>query len=343
MDRVKEFLGERLRGRAVPEDLRRLVEMQLDGELDRTELLFRDIRVLGPGEVHPLEEPAAPLPGDQYAAETRANGAAISGVLAHVAVVVNGIDANLWGYWLHPDEPADRSPLVLKLTTEGEFGPVSSGNLVETMVFDSAGDGDVSDVVAFCEKNRIPFAATSQDDLLAVRPVVDPAMLHETLYKRLHPYHRRPAWADEPGAVPDVAPIGVRWDDPRVARALALHGFADGPVPLVTAADQGIGDVVLRATACDADFEFYRENDTTWFLNEMRFRDRGGERPACKHVPFGLTFGETRDACVARLGEPSWKGSPGRMESWHYGRVQLHVMFGKTGTPSTVRCLEVSL
>ncbi len=118
MDRVKEFLGERLRGRAVPEDLRRLVDMQLDGELARAEIMFRDVRVLGPGEVHPLEEPARPGPGDEYAAEARANGAAISGVLAHVAVVVNGIDGNLWGYWVHPDEPADRSPLVLKLTTE---------------------------------------------------------------------------------------------------------------------------------------------------------------------------------------------------------------------------------
>ena len=75
MDRVKEFLGERLRGRAVPEDLGRLVEMQLDGELARAEILFRDVRVLGPGEVHPLEEPAGPLPGDDYAPETRANGA----------------------------------------------------------------------------------------------------------------------------------------------------------------------------------------------------------------------------------------------------------------------------
>lgn len=37
MDRVEEFLSDRLRGRKVPEDLRRLVEMQLDGQLKENE------------------------------------------------------------------------------------------------------------------------------------------------------------------------------------------------------------------------------------------------------------------------------------------------------------------
>jgi hypothetical protein len=343
MDRVKEFLGDRLRGRAVPEDLRRLVEMQLDGELEGSVAPFCDIRVLGPGEGHPLEEPVKPLPSDDDPAATRANDAAIHGVLEHVAAVVNGIDGNLWGYWLHPDEPADRNPFVLKLSTEGEFGLLSCGNLVESIVFDWAGEDDVSAVVTYCEQKGIPFTARADEDIRGAQPVVDPATLHEKLYKRLHPYHRRPAWADESGAVPDVAPIGQRWDDPRVARALALHGFADGPVRLVTAADEGIGEVVLRAATCSAAFEFHREDDTTWFLHEMRFFDRGGELPVCTHLPFGLTFKESREQCIVRLGEPSWKSPLGGMESWSFGRVQLHVKFGKNGTPSTVRCMEKHL
>jgi hypothetical protein len=290
--------------------------------------------------LHPLEEPVEPLPGDKFAAETRANCAAISGVLEHVGSVVDGLDGNLWGYWLHPEEPADRAPLVFKLNTEGEFAPLSRASLVETMIMDFAGEDDLSEVIAFCEQKGIPFTPRTHEELFGAHPVVDPAALHEKLFKRLHPYHRRPAWADEPGAVPDVAPIGQRWDDPRVARALALHGFSDGPVPLVTAADDGMGEVVLGATTCSARFYFHRENDATWFLHEMRFLDRAGELPPCTHVPFGLTFGETREQCVVRLGEPSWKSPLGGIDSWHFARVQLNVAFGDDGRPRTVRCLE---
>jgi hypothetical protein len=134
----------------------------------------------------------------------------------------------------------------------------------------------------------------------------------------------------------------VFWSLAGRVRLPAPWSVADGAVPLVTFADQGTGDVVLRATACSADFEFHRENDTTWFLNQMRFRDRAGEPPACTHVLFGTTFGETREACVARLGEPSSRGALGSIDRWHFGRVQLHVKYGKTGTPSTVRCMAVS-
>jgi hypothetical protein len=343
MDRVKEYLGDRLRGRAVPEDLRRLVELQLDGELASAEPPLCDIRVLGPGEVHPLEEPTEPLAGDEYAAETRANSAAISGVLEHVAAVTNGTNGELWGYWIHPDEPTERDPLIVKLNTEGEFGTTSGGRLVETIVIDCTGGDDMTAVIAYCEEKGIPFTARSDEDLCGAHAVVEPAALHENLYKRLHPYHRRPTWADEPDAVPDGAPIGVPWDDARVARALSVHGFADDAVTLVTAADEGNGEVVLRSPKCSADFTFYRENDASWFLHEMRFSDRGEERPVCAQVPFGLVFGETRDQCLARLGEPHWKSPLGGMESWKFGRVQLHVKFGKNGTPSVVRCMENSV
>src|SRR5688572_27192208 len=119
MERVEEFLGGRLRGRAVPADLRRLVEMQLDGELrgDDGVLPFLEVRVLSPGEVHPLEESTEARPSDSFSEETRANSRAITGVLAHVAVVVDGFNGNLWGYWLHPEEPADVGPLIVRLDT----------------------------------------------------------------------------------------------------------------------------------------------------------------------------------------------------------------------------------
>ncbi|HEU5107601.1 MAG TPA: hypothetical protein VFT95_03410, partial [Micromonosporaceae bacterium] len=130
MDRVREFLGDRLRGRDVPADLRRLVELQLDGVLDGPDRPqpFAEVRVLGPGERHSLEEHLAEVGSAAgETPETRANGRAIAAVLAHAAIVVDGFNGDLFGYWLHPDEePTDR-PYILKLDTEGEFSLPAGG------------------------------------------------------------------------------------------------------------------------------------------------------------------------------------------------------------------------
>jgi len=340
MDRVEEFLGSRLRGRAVPADLRRLVEMQLDGlaSADRVQP-FAEIRVLSPGEAHSLEEPVEPLASDAFPEETRANGRAISGVLAHVAVVVDGFNGDLWGYWLHPEEPGEVGPLIVKLDTEGQFHIASGASLVEAMIFDWAGDDDISESAEYCDRNGIPLAARSADDLRHVQPLVAPAVLHDKLYKREHPNHRRPDWADEADAIPDVAPLGARADDPRVGRALVLHGLPEDAMPLIRAADVGEGEVVLRSPRCSAQFEFHRENETAWFLCQMRFSRVSDEHPGCSDLPFGLDMDETREQCWARLGEPQRK-TPIGGDRWRFGRVHVHVLYGRDdGKPRAVRCL----
>jgi hypothetical protein len=344
MDRVAEFLKGRLRGRKVPEDLRRLVELKLDRKPDDAEPVqpLNEIRVLEPGEVHPLEEPIEPAPGDPDADATRANIRALESVLAHVAAVVIDYDGNLWGYWLHPDEPADVRPHIVKFTTEGSIGTVRGENLVEAIVFDWGIDRDVSEVIAYCEKQRIPLSARSYDDLPQISAVVEPSSLHEKLAATFHPYHRRPAWADDAGSVSDEAPIGARSNDPRVGRALARHGLPQDPMPLIRAADEGQGTAVLNAAGCSAIFEFHRETDTEWFLHEMRFSRGGDDAPACTHVPFGFDFSETPEQCRVRFGEPVWKSPLGNMESWRFGRVKLHVMY-KDDKPRRVRCFEASV
>jgi hypothetical protein len=339
MDRVGEFLSDRLRGRKVPEDLRRLVKMQLDGQLKENEGVspFGEFFLLGPGEVHPLEEPVEPLANDPAPEQTRANCRAISAVLSYVAPVVRDFDGALWGYWLHPDEPADAAPLIVMLNTEGEFSLARCGRLLEVMAYDRDEDRDVSELAAYCAQHRVPFSARSSADLRQRKPVVEPAVLHDQLFKRAQPNHRRPAWADEPAAVPDAAPIGARSDDPRVARALVVHGFPEDPMPLIVAADTGEGEVVLGATLCRARFEFHRENDTTWFLHEMRFNKGAGDAPACTHVPFARSFDETREECCARFGEPAWKSPWLAIDSWRFGRVGLHVTYGKDNKPTIVQ------
>lgn len=341
MDRVEAFLGSRLRGRKVPGDLRRLVEMQLDGELAGADgvLPFLEIRVLGPGEAHVLEEPTEPLASDPFPEETRANSRAISGVLAHVGVVVSGFNGDLWGYWLHPEEPAEVGPLIVKLDTEGQFRITSGASLVEAMIFDWAGEEDISESAEYCERHGIPLAARSADELRHVRAVVDPAVLHDELYKREHPNHRRPDWADDAGAVPEVAPLGARADDPRVGRLLVLHGLPADPLPLIRAADVGKGEVVLRSPRCSAELEFHRENETTWFLQQLRFTRASEQHPGCTDLPFGLDMAETQQQCRARLGEPSRKSAIGG-DRWRFGCVHVHALYGREdGKLRAVRCL----
>jgi hypothetical protein len=253
--------------------------------------------------------------------------------------VVDGFNGDLWGYWLHPDEPADVGPLVVKLDTEGCFSIESGASLVEAMVFAWAGDGDIKEIAAYCDRYGIPLLARSESEASYVAAVVDPAVLHEKLYRMEHPNHERPVWSDEIGAVPDVAPIGARADDPRVARALALGGLPEDPMPMIRAADVGEGEVVLRSSRCATAFEFHRENDTMWFLHQMRFSDARDGLPACSDVPFGLQMGETRQQCHARLGEPPGKAGHARIDAWRFGRVQLHVSYGSDDRPRAVRCM----
>lgn len=185
MGRVEEFLGNRLRGRTVPDDVRRLVEMHLDGELSAHGGVkpFGELELLGPGVLHPLEQSLEPLPTDPEPEETRANARAIAGVLEHVAAVLRDFDDNLWGYWLHPDEPADAAPLIVKVSTEGEFS-VMGGSLIEAMAFDRDEERDVAELAEYCAKNRVPFTARSGAELFRATPVTHPADLHEELLER---------------------------------------------------------------------------------------------------------------------------------------------------------------
>ena len=97
--------------------------------------------------------------------------------------------------------------------------------------------------------------------------------------------------------------------------------------------------MALRATLCRARFVFHRENDTTWFLQDMSFFDGDSDAPACAHAPFGLSFDETREQCSARLGEPGWTSLWMPVNVWRFGRVTLHVTFGENNKPSSVQCM----
>ncbi len=188
MGRVEEHLGDRMRGRDVPGDLRRLVELELDGVLRGRDSVqpFAEMHVLAPGELHGLQDPQYRR-GDEDPG-TAANGRALDEVLGHMAVVIDGFNGDLFGYWLHPDEPATDRPAIVKLDTEGQFEVLDGEAMVEAMVFDWLGydmDEDYfARIVAFCERHGIPLAARDRDGLREAETVVDPVTLHDSLYQR---------------------------------------------------------------------------------------------------------------------------------------------------------------
>jgi hypothetical protein len=186
MGRVEDYLGDRLRGREIPDDLRRLVELDLDGKLRGPGSVqpFAEVRVLAPGEVHGLADPQ--YRGQDNAAEI-ANGRAMDEVLQHMAMVIDGFNGDLFGYWLHPDEAPTDQPAIVKLDTEGEFATLEGATLVEAMVFDWL-DYDVEEaylarIVAFCDQHGIPLVPRRRDELREPDVAVDPPVLHDRLYQ----------------------------------------------------------------------------------------------------------------------------------------------------------------
>jgi len=176
VDRVEEFLGDRLRGLPVPADLRRLVELQLDGVLERDDCppALQEMRLLGPGELHPFQEPPVDYPWAPVTDSTLAANRAMNEVLTHVAVIMDGFDGALFGYWLHPDEPPDPNPPIVRLDTEGTFELLDEETLTQALGLDRE----------IRELDRIPEPAPSRTGFRRAAPAVDPAALFDKLYER---------------------------------------------------------------------------------------------------------------------------------------------------------------
>jgi hypothetical protein len=330
MGRVEDYLGDRLRGRAVPADLRRLVELELDGVLRGRGSVqpFAEVHVLAPAELHGLMDPRYRRPEDSAA--TVANWRAMDDVLGHTAVVVDGFNGDLFGYWLHPDEPASDQPAILKLDTEGEFETLDGATLVDAMVWDWIGyDVDpeyFARIVDFCERHAIPFGARDRDGLRRAETVVDPVLLHDRQYKRYQPFTRRPEWAD--AAEEGAAPVGRRITDPPLRALLERLGYPD-PVAAVEALDEGIGEVRLTPPAANVTLVLYQDEDRSWWLFSVRYRQPTPERPLEVPLPFGFSLAESREATRARFGPDHRTPLLVRVDRWEIGPVTAYVMFDK--------------
>ncbi|MGW2823083.1 hypothetical protein ACWC24_19155 [Streptomyces sp. NPDC001443] len=141
-ERLAEFSRERLDGRPVPGDLRVLLEAQWDGRTDFTRLL--DLEFFEAGEVHPLLDTSYQSEKELADPEMQAVNAGAAEMAKYVKLVAKR--GNGWiGYWIHPDEPADRAWYLVELDTEFTFRRLAGLTLTESSAAEQASYQDEPD------------------------------------------------------------------------------------------------------------------------------------------------------------------------------------------------------
>ncbi|MFF9912375.1 hypothetical protein [Streptomyces sp. NPDC013457] len=184
-ERLAEFSRERLDGRPIPDDLRVLLVAQWDGRTDFTHLL--DLDFFEAGEVHPLLDTSYLSEKELADPEMQAVNAGAAEMATHAKLVAKG--GKGWiGYWLHPDEPADRAWRLVELDTEFTFWRVGGLTLTEGRAAEQAYRQDEPDeriaftrLAADLAELGLPLSTENHDALDDTEFTVDPEELMERL------------------------------------------------------------------------------------------------------------------------------------------------------------------
>jgi hypothetical protein len=131
-ERILEFGRERLGGRPVPDDLAILLEAQWSGNDGPLSAL--EIRFFAPGQTNTLIDHSYLNDRDRANPDTMANVAAIDQVNQYIGFVAEGLNGAALGYWLHPEEPADRPAPIVSFDTEGEYELLNGAYFAEAVV-----------------------------------------------------------------------------------------------------------------------------------------------------------------------------------------------------------------
>ncbi|MFB7211141.1 hypothetical protein [Streptomyces sp. NPDC056255] len=184
-ERLAEFSRERLDGRPIPDDLRVLLVAQWEGRTEFTRLL--DLDFFEAGEVHPLLDTSYLSEKELADPEMQAVNAAAAEMAEYVKLVAKG--GKGWvGYWLHPDEPADRAWHLMELDTEFSFWGLAGLTLTEGVAAERAQYQDEPDErIAFTQLAAelaglgLPLSTQDYDALDDTEYTVDPEELMEEL------------------------------------------------------------------------------------------------------------------------------------------------------------------
>ncbi|MFE5241527.1 MULTISPECIES: hypothetical protein [unclassified Streptomyces] len=184
-ERLAGFSRERLDGRPVPDDLRLLLVAQWEGRTEFAHLL--NLEFFEAGEVHPLLDTSYLSEEERADPEMQAVNAGAAEMARHVKLVAKG--GKGWvGYWLHPDEPADRAWHLIELDTEFTFWSMAGLTLTEGTAAERAGYQDEPDErIAFTRLATelaalgLPLSTEDFDALDDTEYTVDPEKLMEGL------------------------------------------------------------------------------------------------------------------------------------------------------------------
>lgn len=181
---ARRWLGDR----PIPDELLRMVAIQAARPLhagpDADPLHELEITVLGPGSTHPVFDDAA----------NREIGGSWSEVLSHLFPVVETFNSpslgdGVYGYWLHPDERAERPPIVA-IDSEGTFFVPRGSTLLEALLNDSGVDGPAFGRLAdrFAAVG-LPISPRSRAEIPESGIVMDPEALEKIVdaeYRAAH-------------------------------------------------------------------------------------------------------------------------------------------------------------
>ncbi|MEE4494924.1 hypothetical protein [Streptomyces sp. BE230] len=184
-ERLATFSREWLEGRPLPDDLRVLLVAQWEGRTDFTRLL--DLDFFEAGEVHPLLDTGYLSEKELADPEMQAVNAAAAEMAKYVKLVAKG--GKGWiGYWLHPDEPADRAWHLIELDTEFSYWSLVGLTLTEGVAAERASYRDEPDErIAFTQLAAeladlgLPLSTRDYDALDEAEYRVDPERLMEEL------------------------------------------------------------------------------------------------------------------------------------------------------------------
>ena len=184
-ERLAAFSRERLDGRPLPADLRTLLVAQWEGRDAFARLLRLDF--FAPGEVHPLLDTDYLSEAELADPEMQCVNAAAAQLAEHLKLVAR-YGHNWIGYWLHPDEPADRGWRPAELDTEFSVRVLPGRTLAEAAAAELADHQDEPDeragyaaLAAELARLGLPLGTREYDALGAAEARVDPDGFLEAL------------------------------------------------------------------------------------------------------------------------------------------------------------------
>jgi hypothetical protein len=275
-EQVDRFLAGRLRGRPVPADLYRLVQLQLAGSVQYT-------RLIEPGQNHPLVDSSYLNDDDRADKGIMANVAGIEAVLAHTAQIAHGEDDSLIGYWMHPGETGD---VLIRLDSEGDLSVLEAHTLIGAL------DATASDPV-------LRQALAAEDGRPVHGPRVDPLDVREAAEDA----ERRRLYADVIDRIGRAAPDpDLVADGDRLVGLIGadLDGLSSVLVTIGAAEQAGRYDV--RAVDPHGLVLTFLPGDRLASVMFYASRYRG-------RLPRGLLTTDTR----AKLGADQWRDGPLRL------------------------------